>query len=229
MARNKYPEQTVKRIVEAASRLFNEKGYEQTTIQDIINELGDLSKGAIYHHFRSKQEILEAMYLESSTSFLEIVAEVRGNKALNGLEKMQTLLLGAMKNPVQIRLISFHPGILKDSRILGDQIKQDISFVAPIFQSLLVEGIGDGSVIASNLEPLSQILILLVNTWLNPLFLGSDLDQLRMRFYYLQSLTSQLGVPLFPDDTVLMHLEEIMTLLGPPKATKAPPDSLLPS
>ena len=50
MARNKYPEETVKLIVEVATRLFTEKGYDATSLQDIINET-KLSKGAIYHHF----------------------------------------------------------------------------------------------------------------------------------------------------------------------------------
>ena len=61
MARNKHPEETVGRILDVASRLFLEKGYEHTSIQDIINNLGGLSKGAIYHHFKSKEEILIAV------------------------------------------------------------------------------------------------------------------------------------------------------------------------
>ena len=36
MARNKYPEVTVERILDAAQRLFLEKGYDNTTIQDIV-------------------------------------------------------------------------------------------------------------------------------------------------------------------------------------------------
>ena len=60
MARNKHPEETVGQILDVASRLFLEKGYEHTSIQDIINNLGGLSKGAIYHHFKSKEEILIA-------------------------------------------------------------------------------------------------------------------------------------------------------------------------
>ena len=47
MARNKYPEVTVEKILEVSQRLFIEKGYDNTTIQDIVNELGGLTKGAI--------------------------------------------------------------------------------------------------------------------------------------------------------------------------------------
>lgn len=46
MARNKYPEVTVERILDVSQRLFLEKGYDNTTIQDIVDELGGLSKGS---------------------------------------------------------------------------------------------------------------------------------------------------------------------------------------
>ena len=65
MARNKHPEETVNLILETATRLFMEKGYEHTSIQDIIDNLGGLSKGAIYHHFKSMglQILLRETYL----------------------------------------------------------------------------------------------------------------------------------------------------------------------
>ena len=50
----------MEKILEVSLALFNEKGYEKTTIQDIVNALG-MSKGAIYHHFKSKDEIIEAL------------------------------------------------------------------------------------------------------------------------------------------------------------------------
>ena len=46
MARNKYPEETVKLILDVATHLFFEKGYDATSLQDMINET-KLSKGAI--------------------------------------------------------------------------------------------------------------------------------------------------------------------------------------
>ena len=59
MARNKHPEETVAKILDVSMRLFTEQGYEHTTIQDIVDALG-MSKGAIYHHFKGKEEILLA-------------------------------------------------------------------------------------------------------------------------------------------------------------------------
>ena len=47
-------------ILDAAQRLVYRKGYEQMTIQDILDDL-HLSKGAFYHYFDSKQSLLEAL------------------------------------------------------------------------------------------------------------------------------------------------------------------------
>ena len=58
MARNKCPEETVQLILDTAARLFMEKGYDGTSLQDILEET-HLSKGAIYHHFNSKEDIFE--------------------------------------------------------------------------------------------------------------------------------------------------------------------------
>ncbi|MEG1733260.1 MAG: helix-turn-helix domain-containing protein, partial [Longicatena sp.] len=40
MARNKYPKKTIAKILDVSLHLFSEKGYEKTTIQDIVNALG---------------------------------------------------------------------------------------------------------------------------------------------------------------------------------------------
>ena len=61
MARNAHPELTQERIVEAATELFTSQGYDKTSMQDIINATGGLSKGAVYHHFRSKEDLFDAV------------------------------------------------------------------------------------------------------------------------------------------------------------------------
>ena len=55
------PEKTYEKILEVSSKLFFEKGYENTSLQDIVNNLDGLTKGAVYHHFSSKDDILDAI------------------------------------------------------------------------------------------------------------------------------------------------------------------------
>lgn len=60
MGRNRYPEVTESRILEMAMKLFIEKGYEQTTLQDIADAIG-MTRGAIYHHFKDKAEMVDSV------------------------------------------------------------------------------------------------------------------------------------------------------------------------
>lgn len=66
-------------ILETAERLFFEKGYEQTSIQDILDVLS-LSKGGFYHHFTSKEAIL---------------AEICENHVISSLSQLKAELSGA--------------------------------------------------------------------------------------------------------------------------------------
>ena len=96
MARNKYPEVTVERILDAAQRLFLEKGYDNTTIQDIVDELDGLTKGAVYHHFRSKEEIMDAVgdrMFRENNPFLAVM----DRKDLNGLQKLRVIYPNIMQ------------------------------------------------------------------------------------------------------------------------------------
>ena len=73
MGRRKEPEVTRAAILDAAFRVFAAKGYESASVSDILVATG-LSKGAFYHHFQSKDELLDAV-IERLT--YGAVAEVR--------------------------------------------------------------------------------------------------------------------------------------------------------
>src|SRR5947207_409360 len=51
------PRRRQQEILEAAARVFHEKGYESTSIQDIADEVGIL-KGSLYYYIRSKEDLL---------------------------------------------------------------------------------------------------------------------------------------------------------------------------
>lgn len=58
------PEQQRDRIVQAAARVFATKGYETSSLSDLAREIG-ISKAAIYHYFTTKQEIYDAIIIET--------------------------------------------------------------------------------------------------------------------------------------------------------------------
>lgn len=58
MAKTK--EERCNEIIETAGKLFEEKGYEQTQVQDIVNEIG-VAKGLFYYYFKSKDEVMEEL------------------------------------------------------------------------------------------------------------------------------------------------------------------------
>lgn len=57
------PEETRKAIIESALKLFGEKGYAVTPVQEITDAAG-VTKGAFYHHFESKQDLLQLIHDE---------------------------------------------------------------------------------------------------------------------------------------------------------------------
>ena len=131
MARNKYPEETVKLILDVATHLFVEKGYDATSLQDIINET------KIFHRIG-----------EENTNAL---AKVRDDKSLNGLEKLRAIFKAALFNSNQSLMLTVTPCLLDNPRFLAMQIAQLYQIVAPKFiQPILQQGIDDGSIQATN-------------------------------------------------------------------------------
>jgi len=78
-------------LIDCAQRLFLAKGYERTTINDVIAATG-LSKGAFYHHFRAKEELLEAIagrFAEQAVAYAKGVAD---DPSLDALGRLNGLL-----------------------------------------------------------------------------------------------------------------------------------------
>lgn len=139
MARNKYPEVTVERILDVSQRLFLEKGYDNTTIQDIVDQLGGLSKGAVYHHFKSKEEIMDAvgdrMFFANNP-----FEAVRGRKDLNGLQKLREVIRLNQEDSARSSLTVQAIPITKNPRLLVEMIASNRRILTPYFLELIEEG-----------------------------------------------------------------------------------------
>jgi len=79
MAVNKLPQQRREEIFEAALRSFNKSGYYQTSIEQIASEAG-LSKGGIYHHFKSKKDLVIQLFRNRVNSYFDYVTAELGSQ-----------------------------------------------------------------------------------------------------------------------------------------------------
>jgi AcrR family transcriptional regulator len=75
-------------ILDVAQRLVFTKGYEQMTIQDILDEL-QISKGAFYHYFDSKGALLEALIERMAQEGMRMLLPIVEDPHLPALEKLQ--------------------------------------------------------------------------------------------------------------------------------------------
>lgn len=78
-------------LLDAALMLFYEKGYEKTSINDIIERVG-VSKGAFYYYFKSKEDVLEAIAVEYSEKILAAARPVVGDGRLSAAEKLNSMV-----------------------------------------------------------------------------------------------------------------------------------------
>ncbi len=81
-------QQTRKRLLSVATRLFAEHGYEETPIE-LVLEQAAVSKGALYHHFANKRELFEAV-LEETEACLARATALAARGASDPLEALRT-------------------------------------------------------------------------------------------------------------------------------------------
>lgn len=203
VARNKYPEVTVEKILDTAQRLFLEKGYDNTTIQDIVDHLGGLSKGAVYHHFKSKEEIMDAvgdrMFFANNP-----FEKVRNRSDLNGLQKLRETVRVYQSDEDRngITIQSLH--LTKNPRLLVEMIESNRRILTPYFQELLEEGNRDGSLHTEYAKEIAELIPLLTSLWLLPSMFPSDKEGIKKKFHFLGDMLEKMGVPLIDDSIYVL-------------------------
>ncbi len=210
MARNKYPEQTVERILDVSTRLFLEKGYDNTSLQDILNELGDLTKGAIYHHFKSKEEIFDAVATKLGEANGQFFIDMKNNTTLTGAEKLREVIRLNICSEASSTIIGvISSNLLDNPKFLAMQLKSSFYNVVPNYVMPIVEqGINDGSITCDKPYELAEIITLLLNTWLNPILFGTDKSRIANKCKMINELVAQYNLVLFDDD-LIKKLEQI--------------------
>ena len=199
MARNKHREVTVGKILEVSKRLFLEKGYDNTKIQDIADELG-MTKGAIYHHFESKEEIMnklgETMFIHNNP--FEIVKK---RNDLNGLEKMKLAIKLNQSNEQMVELTNQALPLLENPQILAKMFESNYQNLLPYWLELIQEGQEDGSIKTDQPKELAEFFIL-TDLWMIPSLFPGNVDDIKNRYKFVTVMLGKMGLPLFDEEMI---------------------------
>ena len=211
MARNRDSHETRKKILEVSKDLFLEKGFDNTSIQDIIDGLDGLTKGVIYHHFESKDEILQSIISENNQEILNY--NWRGGTAL---EKIQNSLMDAFSNLKQQRLVYSVSIMLRSPRLLGEQYLSLFSDFLPEIRKKVYEGVKDESIKTEYPEELADLIILTLDVWIGFQISVFSVEELKRKMNFIKLTFEGLGVQLITDEM----MEVIFKLFDHLKSSK---------
>ena len=148
MARTvKNPDERRSELIACAQNLFYSKGYECTSVSDIIAEVG-VAKGTFYHYFDSKQAILQAMVDELMARALAILQEIIADETLTAIPKWTQAfqVLGNWKAARKEELIEIMRMTMMDENILlQHKLKaQAVEVMASEFAKIIAQGVEEG-------------------------------------------------------------------------------------
>ena len=174
-----YKEEARSRILDAANKVFAEKGYHEATMDDIAKRLG-VSKGAIYLYFPSKEDLFEAMCKTVPQAFKEILYSSFGNEAnpiQSATEFFDKMLKLSASNPgLSFEILSEASRNPALKRIL----KRNHAEYEEVLTGFLTEGRKRG-IVGDNVDirPLANSLIALWNGLETLLVSGLSIDEAR--------------------------------------------------
>ena len=201
MTRNTNSQKTIEKVLSVSEKLFLEKGYERTTTQEIVDEVG-LSKGAIFHHFKSKEDILAAVLDKynncMSQTMKKWIAEMSG---LSAKEKIIGLL-NLFYDEAEVTSLSKLALISQSPRLILEDLRVWAKKISPILTELMIEGNIDGSINTEYPEECAQLFNLLFCIWCDPVNLKCDKEGLYKRLLFIQHTMKLLGVDIASDEFI---------------------------
>lgn len=203
---------TIETILSVSARLFLEKGFNTTSMQDIAETAG-ISKGAIYHHFQSKNEIIKAV-TEKQTQVIKTTMEnwLSEASSLNGKEKLQFILEKNIASQEAHYLDTVMCVHMKSAEFVLTYMQNCVNKDAFFVSEIIKQGIADGSLITDFPSECAETFLLLINVWCDPAVFDCDMKKLTQRLRFLQHTMKSIGIDVLTDTILKKTLDLLQKL-----------------
>lgn len=190
----KKPEDRRREIVSVSKQLFLEKDYENTSIQEVIERL-NIAKGTVYHYFKSKTELLDAVVQDCVDEYLVEVKKTWRGGTGSAIEKMHTLIAASKASEQLVLSIeALHkPGnIGMHTRLLAMTVLK----LAPLYAEVIEQGCQEGIFQTDHPLECAEFLLASIQFLIDPGFYPWNSQDLVRRIAAIPSLIeSQLRAP----------------------------------
>lgn len=128
-----YKEIARQKIIQASIKLFIEKGYHGTTMDEIGAEIG-VSKGTVYTYFKTKEELLKTIWKSSNQPLKELQSKFQGQDYLDVLEEIYSMISesNALHLSFEITALSFENEAIK--KINRDVYNEKLEILTAILE-----------------------------------------------------------------------------------------------
>ncbi|HTJ56193.1 MAG TPA: TetR/AcrR family transcriptional regulator [Devosiaceae bacterium] len=186
-------------LLDAAMRLIAAKGYDETSVSDVIAEVG-ISKGAFYHHFDSKEGLIEALaerYAAESAGRAQSLLE---DETLDAFERLSSFLsrLRNQKAEVAPELFAAFAPIFRPENIRLYERTQSAAnaIIRPMLARIITEGVAERTFDTSDPEGATDIILHLMTSnrpMIAALYAARTPDQFEARLSRLVERMRYLG------------------------------------
>lgn len=179
-------------ILDAAEQLFVTKGFDKTSTGDILERVG-IARGTLYYHFRSKEEILDAMIERMTETLLRGAGQIAAGKEKPVLQRLTEMMLALNVDSELGNEIMEQ--VHKPQNALMHQKMQErlLAGLVPILTGLIKEGIDQGICRTEYPAEAAEMLLLYSNTAFDALAKdGRDERKIAAFIYHTERL---LGMP----------------------------------
>lgn len=159
-------------LLDKATRLFAAKGFEATTLKDIADDMG-ISRPALYHYVRSKDELLEMLVEQESERLAEVLAKLVERTDLTQTQKLRELtgllVRKRAQHPEQFRILDQAENSLPEPA-LSNHVKAKRRVLKEMTH-IIDSGIDSGEFVAVNSRTAALSLLGMCNWvawWFNP-------------------------------------------------------------
>ena len=152
-------------FLDVAQRLIQTKGYEQMSIQDVLDQL-ETSRGALYHYFDSKQALLDGVVDRFADSAMAAVAPILADPNLPALRKLEKVFGGIATFKAEQRelvLAIIEVWTSDGNALVREKFRRlAASRLEPILSTVIRQGIEEGIITATSPEETARVLVYLM-------------------------------------------------------------------